>query len=260
MSNLPAASESPASTIPSSTVKVGRIFPRFTLAQRWEHALLFLSFLVLFLTGLPQKYRTASWSQQILATPEQLELVQTIHHIAAVVLILEVLYHLGRAVVLMARRSLPADIFVNWQDFKDAGQMVSYLLFLRKEKPLFGKYNFEQKFTYWLTFLWIGILVVSGLIIWFPEDVTRVLPGGVVPAAKMAHSTEAIVAAIFIIIWHFYHVHLERFNLSMFNGNLTEEEMQTYHTREYQRLTGNIPGETAGQPEQSSGQGGGDPG
>ncbi len=143
-------------------MRTERFFQRFTLAQRWEHALLILSFLVLLLTGLPQKYRTTSWSQQILATPEQLQLVQTIHHIAAVVLILEVIYHIGRAFLLMARRRLPADIFVNWQDVKDAGQMVAYLLFLRKEKPKFGKYNFEQKVTYWFIFVGIGIMVVSG--------------------------------------------------------------------------------------------------
>jgi formate dehydrogenase gamma subunit len=255
MSNAPLPSEQPVPVASTPAVHVVRFFQRFTLAQRWEHALLFLSFLVLFLTGLPQKYRTAGWSQQILATPEQLQLVQTIHHIAAVVLILEVLYHLGRAILLMARRRLSADIFINWQDVKDAGQMVAYLLFLRKEKPAFGKYNFEQKVTYWFTFVGIGILVISGVIIWFPEAVTQVLPGSVIPAAKMAHSTEAIVAAIFIIIWHFYHVHIERFNTSIFNGKLNENEMQTYHALEYQRLTGEIPG----QANQDAGEGGGDP-
>lgn len=230
----------------SPAVRTERFFQRFTLAQRWEHALLILSFLVLLLTGLPQKYRSANWSQQILATPERVDLVQTIHHIAAVVLILEVVYHLGRAIWLMAKRRLPADVFVNWQDFKDAGQMVGYLLFLRKEKPEFGKYNFEQKVTYWFFFVGIGIMVVSGIIIWFPEAVTRVLPGSVVPAAKLAHSTEAIAAAIFLVIWHFYHVHIERFNLSIFTGKLNEEDMQTYHAREYERLTGETSEQSRG--------------
>jgi hypothetical protein len=71
---------------------------------------------------------------------------------------------------------------------------------------------------------------------WFPEAVTRVFPGGVIPAAIMAHSTEAIVTAIFIVIWHFYHVHLERLNLSIFSGWLNEEDMRTYHSLEYYQL------------------------
>ena len=221
---------------PISAVKMHRMFQRFTRSVRWEHMVLFISFTVLLLTGLPQKYRTTTWSQQILSTPERVELIQTIHHIAAVVLILEVIYHLGNAIYLMARRRLSGDIFVTWQDFRDAGKMVAYLLYLRKDKPVFGKYTFEEKVTYWFIFFGVGIMLVSGIILWFPELITKVLPGGVIPAAKMAHSTEAIVAGIFVIIWHFYHVHLQRLNLSIFSGNISEEDMKTYHTLEYEQL------------------------
>lgn len=215
-----------------------RIFQRFTTGQRWEHMLLFISFSVLLLTGLPQKYRTATWSQQILSTPDRVELIQTIHHIAALVLIIEVIYHLGMAIYLMAKRKLPGDIFVEWKDFKDAGRMVGYLLFLKKEKPVFGKYTFEEKVTYWFIFIGVGIMVLSGIILWFPEIITKVLPGQVIPAAKLAHSTEAVVAGIFIILWHFYHVHLQRLNLSIFSGTISEEDLKTYHALEYEQLTG----------------------
>jgi len=219
-------------------IQTHRIFQRFTTGQRWEHLLLLISFSVLLLTGLPQKYRTATWSQQILSTPERVELIQTIHHIAAVILIIEVVYHLGMAIYLMAKRKLPGDIFITWQDIKDAGKMVAYLLFLKKEKPVFGKYTFEEKVTYWFIFIGVGIMVVSGVILWFPELITRVLPGGVIPAAKLAHSTEAIVAGIFIILWHFYHVHLQRLNLSIFSGTISEDDLKTYHALEYEQLTG----------------------
>lgn len=240
-------SEQPLETKPDSPpVQTVRMFKRFSLGQRWEHVLLMLSFTVLLLTGLPQRYRDTGWSQQILATPESVILVQTIHRIAAVVLILEVIYHLGAAIYQMARRRLSADIFITWQDVKDAGQMVAYLLFLRKDKPAFGKYNFEQKITYWFIFVGVGIMVVTGVILWFPEAVTWVLPGSVVPASKVAHSTEAIVAAIFIVLWHFFHVHLERLNLSIFTGKMNEDDMKTYHAREYERLTGDKSGQDGG--------------
>jgi cytochrome b subunit of formate dehydrogenase len=85
-------------------------------------------------------------------------------------------------------------------------------------------------------FFAIGIMVISGYIMWFPEVITRIFPGTVIPAAMMAHSTEAIVTTIFIILWHFYHVHLERLNLSIFSGWLNEEDMRTYHSLEYRRL------------------------
>ncbi|MBN1147379.1 MAG: cytochrome b/b6 domain-containing protein [Anaerolineales bacterium] len=219
-------------------VRIERTFQRFTLGQRWEHVLLLASFSALLLTGLPQKYRAAAWSQQILSTPERLETIQQIHHIAAIVLTAEVIYHLGRAIYLLFRRRLPGEMLPTWQDVLDAWQMFKYLLFISKEKPAFGKYNFEQKVTYWFLFFGIGIMVMTGLIIWFPVAATRVLPGGVVPAAKLAHSTEAIMAGIFVVIWHIYHVHIERLNLSIFTGRLSEHEMRTYHSAEYERLTG----------------------
>ena len=222
----------------SPPIQIERKFPRFTISQRWEHTLLILSFTILLLTGLPQKYRDIPISQQILSTPQRVVQIQTIHHFAALLLTLEAVYHLGKAVLLMVRRQLPGDMLVTLQDVRHAWQMIKYLLFFRKSQPKFGKYNFEQKITYWFLFFGIGILITTGFVIWFPEIITRILPGGIVPASKLAHSTEAIVAVIFIVIWHFYHVHLQRLNLSIFTGHLSEDEMRTYHQEEYERLTG----------------------
>jgi len=218
-----------------------RSFIRFTLGQRWEHVIVIISFTILLFTGLPQKYRTTTWSQTILSTPERVEMIRQIHHIAAVVLIAEVIYHLGFALYLLFKRKLSGEMFPTWQDFKDAWQMIKYLLFLSKRKPAFGKYNFEQKFTYWFIFFGIGIMVITGLILWFPIFFTQFLPGGIIPAAKLAHSSEAIVAVIFIITWHVYHNHLERQNLSIFTGRLNEKEYRKFHPLEYQRITGEKP-------------------
>lgn len=216
-----------------------KTFKRFSLTQRWEHMIIILSFTILLLTGLPQRYRSAPWSQQILSTPERIETVQQIHHIAAIVLTLEVIYHLGNALIHLVKRNLPGDMLPSWQDVRDAWHMILYLIFLRKEKPAFGKYNFEQKFTYWFLFWVFGVMVITGFIIWFPEWFTTFLPGGIVPASKVAHSTEAIIGAVFVIIWHFYHVHIERINLSIFTGWLNEKDMRRYHKLEYQHLTQN---------------------
>lgn len=213
-----------------------KTFQRFNLGQRWEHMLLFLSATTLLLTGLPQKYRELSWSQYLLSTPERLELIRQIHHIAAIILVIEAVYHIGRAIYQIIRRKLSADMLPTWQDVIDASQMVQYLLFIRKEKPKFGKFNFEQKVTYWFIFFGFLFMIISGFIIWFPVQTTQILPGGVVPAAKLAHSTESTIAAIFILIWHIYHVHLERLNLSIFTGRLTEKEMREYHAKELERL------------------------
>jgi formate dehydrogenase gamma subunit len=228
----------PKSTPSSSTtqVKLVRTFPRFTLSQRWEHAVLLISIAIQLLTGLPQKYATSPWSQAIISSPERLATIQLIHHISALLLTGLVIYHLGKAFYLIARRKLPGDMLPTLQDIKDAWNMLLYLIYIKKQKPAFGKFNFEQKATYWFLFFSVAVMIISGYIMWFPETATRILPGGVIPAAIMAHSTEAIATAIFIILWHFYHVHLERLNLSIFSGWLNEEDMRAYHTSEYDRL------------------------
>jgi formate dehydrogenase subunit gamma len=223
------------SSSPKNNIKLVRTFPRFDISQRWEHAVLLISIAVLLLTGLPQKYNTTTWSQTIISSPQRLNLIQGIHHIAALLLTALVIYHLGNIIVLMIRRKLSGEMLPTLQDVKDAWNMLLYLVFIKKQKPAFGKYNFEQKVTYWFMFVAIGIMLVSGYIMWFPETVTRVLPGQVIPGAIMAHSTEAIATAVFIIIWHFYHVHIERLNLSIFSGWLNEDDMRTYHSLEYER-------------------------
>ena len=176
------------SNVTSSQVQQEKTFLRFNLGQRWEHMLLILSATTLLLTGLPQKYREMSWSQYLLSTPERIELIRQIHHIAALILVLELVYHLGRAIYQLSRRKLSADMFPTWQDVIDAGQMIQYLLFFRKDKPKFGKFNFEQKVTYWFIFFGFSMMIISGFIIWFPVYFTQFLPGGVVPAAKIGRA------------------------------------------------------------------------
>ena len=237
------------SPLQNNPVSLVRTFPRFSVSQRWEHAIFLLCIAILLLTGLPQKYNTSTWSQLVISSPDRLNLIQQIHHITALVLTALVLYHLGKAIYLISRRKLSGDMLPTFQDVKDAWSMLLYLVFIRKQKPAFGKFNFEQKVTYWFLFFSIGIMIVSGYIMWFPKVITRLLPGGVIPGAIMAHSTEAIVTTIFIVLFHFYHVHFERLNLSIFSGWLNEDDMRTYHSIEYDRLlhkppSDQDPGET----------------
>jgi formate dehydrogenase gamma subunit len=237
------------STHMAETVKLERTFQRFAIGQRWEHGILILSVAGLLFTGLPQKFQYTGWSQWLISSPERLAQIQQIHHIFALLLIADVIYHLARGISLMVRRRLPGSIFPTWQDVRDAWQMIKFLLFLTRKKPAYGKYNFEQKFTYWFLFFGIGILVLSGLVLWFPLFITRFLPGGIIPAAFLAHSNEAIVAAVFIVIWHFFHVHLQRLNLSIFTGRLSEDEMREYHSAEFERLTGEAASQAGTQGE-----------
>jgi cytochrome b subunit of formate dehydrogenase len=81
---------------------------------------------------------------------------------------------------------------------------------------------------------------VSGLILLFPVFATSYLPGVVVTASKVAHSYEALLAVLAIVVWHFYHAHLagESFPMdtSIFTGRISAEKMRDHHPLEYERV------------------------
>ena len=97
------------------------------------------------------------------------------------------------------------------------------------EKPRFDRWTYWEKFDYWAVFWGVGIIGVSGLILWFPEIFCLVLPGEVINIAKVIHSEEALLATGFIFTIHFFNTHLraEKFpmDMSMLSGLVTEEEM-----------------------------------
>jgi hypothetical protein len=73
-----------------------RRYLRFRWPDRAEHIVLLGSFTILAVTGLVQKFAEAGVSQAIIAALGGIEPTRTIHHAAAVVLMLEGIFHLGR--------------------------------------------------------------------------------------------------------------------------------------------------------------------
>jgi len=217
-------------------------FTRFVLSQRIEHILLMLSFGMLCLTGLPQKFHDTAWAQGIMSAFGGIGTMRVIHHIFAFMLAFEFLYHLiVIAYELLFVRPRPLPMLPRLQDVRDGLGSVAYLSGLRREKPSFDRYDFRQKVEYW-ALIW-GLLVMggTGLILMFPVVVTRYLPGVFLPVAKVAHGYEAILAFLAIITWHFYNAHLSSgafpLDTGIFTGKISQERMLEEHPLEYERLT-----------------------
>src|SRR6185503_9526679 len=68
-------------------------YDRFSRWQRMEHILLILSFTTLAVTGLPQKFMQADISRALISLMGGIETTRQIHHTAAIVLMLESVYH-----------------------------------------------------------------------------------------------------------------------------------------------------------------------
>jgi cytochrome b subunit of formate dehydrogenase len=212
--------------------KVTQTYLRFPLARRIEHWVMMLSFTLLGLTGLPQRFPDAGLSRAILSLLGGIESLRTIHHTAAIIMMFGTAWHIlvmGYSVFVLRDQM---SMLPTLQDAKDGLQALLYNIGFAKTYPQMGRYTFEEKMEYW-AFVWGAVVMgATGFMMWNPITATQYLPGEFVPAAKAAHGGEAVLAVLAIIIWHMYGVHIKRFNKAMFDGKMTEEDMLHEHPLE----------------------------
>ena len=209
---------------------------RFDVLQRIEHFILLVSFSLLGITGLAQKFAANPIADVTLRLFGGIEGSRTIHHISAIVMGLLCAYHIVavgyRVFVLRARLTmLPGS-----GDFFELVNDVKYNLGLTKAPTKFGRYNYGEKMEYWAMVWGTIVMGLTGFMMWNPIATTKLVPGEWIPAAKAAHGGEAVLAVLAIIIWHFYNVHIKTFNKSMFTGHLDEHQMTHEHGRELEGI------------------------
>jgi formate dehydrogenase gamma subunit len=215
-------------------------YTRFDISQRVEHFIFLLSFTVLGITGLVQKYSDSTISQQIIRSFGGIENTRQIHHWAAVVMMIVSIFHILNLLYRIYVLRVPWSMMPVIEDIKHLIHDIGYYLGIRKEQAYYGRYNYAEKMEY-LAVVWGTIIMgITGFMMWNPIVTTEYLPGQFIPAAKAAHGAEAILAVLSILLWHFYHVHLRHFNKSMFTGKLTREEMKEEHPAELAEIDAGI--------------------
>jgi formate dehydrogenase subunit gamma len=200
-----------------------------------------VSFTMLCVTGLPQKYHQVAWGQALLGFLGGIQQARVIHHLFAAMFLFEGVYHVAVVVfeLIFARRK-PLGMVPGLQDVRDGLGSVAYLAGLRKEGPRYDRYDFKQKVEYWAMIWGTFSMGVTGMILLFPVIATRFLPGVFVPASRILHGYEAVLAFLAIITWHFYSAHLAAgpfpLDTSIFTGKVSLERMKEEHPKEYERL------------------------
>lgn len=214
------------------TVVEKRTYLRWPLPYRIEHWVQMASFTILALTGLPQKYSEAGISKAFIELLGGIDTVRVIHRASATILMLAVVYHIGAIFYRLYVKRFRLSMLPTLYDARAALQAFRYNLGLAKNYPQEGRYTFGEKMEYW-AFVWgTMVMVITGFMLWNPIATTNILPGQVIPAAKVAHGAEAVLAVLAIILWHMYNVHIREFNRSMFTGKLKEKEMLEEHPLE----------------------------
>lgn len=211
----------------------GRPVLRMKPSQRWQHAVLATSFIVLAITGFALKFPD-SWVATLMGASEPFR--RWSHRIAGVVLLVIGLYHLIYLVRTPDGRKLVKDLFPVKKDLTDVVAAVRYLFGLSSEKPQIGRFGYAEKMEYWAVVWGTIIMGVTGLMIWFKMDVTQWLPRWMVDVALTIHYYEAILACLAIIVWHFYHVIFDPdvypLNMACWDGKVSAHWQQEEHPLE----------------------------
>lgn len=216
---------------------------RFDIHQRIQHVGLMVSFTLLVLTGLPMKFSTLGISQWWVSAWGGIEVTRTTHNFAAWMMLAVCIYHIIYLVfnVLVLRKPFPVKMIPSKSDLITLYQEILYFIGISKRKPQFDRFNWREKFDYWALFWGMPVMFLSGFILMYPVFFTNIFPGWVVPTALVAHSEEAMLALIWIMIVHIFFNHFSPgifpMNTSIFTGKVEVERYQRDHPVEYARLT-----------------------
>jgi cytochrome b subunit of formate dehydrogenase len=213
-------------------------YDRFTRSDRAQHAVMVVSFLVLAVTGLPQKYIYLNnrYLDDLIDLMGGIEGVRVIHRWAATALMLVTVYHLLAVAHRVLVRRVSLSMLPRYQDVVDALKAVRYNLGLAGARPRTDRYTWEEKVEYWSLLWGTVVMIATGFMLWNPIATARFLPGEFIPAAQVVHGGEALLAILAVLVWHFYSVHLRHFNRAMFTGRMTEHEMEHEHPLELARI------------------------
>jgi formate dehydrogenase subunit gamma len=215
-------------------------FRRFSSWRIAEHWMLLLTFAVLVITGLSQKFYTIDISQWLIFHLGGIDRARLIHRGAGVIFSLITAVHMLTGIIGITLKNWPPSMFINKEDISDLIHNIRYYLGMEKSPAVCGRYNYRQKFEYWGVLLSGVLMMFTGLILWFPALITRFLPGEVIPAAKVLHTNQAFLMFLIIALWHIYNSifspEVFPMDTSMFTGYISRERMIHEHPVELESI------------------------
>ncbi len=178
---------------------------RLTVNERWQHALLMATFVLLAYTGFALRYHDAGWMQFLAPFGEDVR--RSIHRWSAFVFSLLAVYHVFYLAFTRRGRFVLKEMLPLWADAKVFFQRTAYNIGLRKSPPDHKSfYHYPEKIEYWSLVWGSLIMVATGGVLVFNNFVLKHFPLWMSDLAGMIHYYEAVLACLAILIWHLYGV------------------------------------------------------
>jgi cytochrome b subunit of formate dehydrogenase len=228
---------------------------RMGLAERGQHGLLAMSFIVLVYTGFALKFPD-SWPFAWLVALEKGAAIRGwVHRGAAAAMVLACLWHLAYLPTRRGRSLLLA-MLPRYEDLKETLQNLGYLLGLRAEPPRFDRFSYIEKAEYWALIWGSMVMAATGFALWFENLALHYLPKWVLDLATMVHYYEAWLATLAIVVWHFYMVifnpDVYPVNWTWLTGKISTAMLRHEHPREYERMRAEEEAESEASTDQDA--------
>jgi thiosulfate reductase cytochrome b subunit/uncharacterized protein with PIN domain len=232
-----------ASHASESKIYVSRFKPFYSRL----HLMVIVSFFALALTGMTLKFSYTAWARVLSRVFGGFETAGGIHRVAAVITLAYFTLHLWDLFRRKRReagglRKLffgPNTMLPTRTDLREAVGSIKWFVGAGP-RPEYGRWTYWEKFDYFAVFWGVGMIGSTGLLLWFPELFTNVLPGWAINVATIIHSDEALLAVGFIFTIHFFNTHFrpEKFPMDpvIFTGSVPLEELKVDRPREYAEL------------------------
>jgi len=220
---------------------------RFPTFYSRLHLMVIVSFFGLALTGMTLKFSYTGWARVLAKFFGGFETAGLIHRACALITFAYFGLHLWDLIKRKRReagglRKLilgPGSMLPNKTDLKEIGASFRWF-FGRGPRPQYGRWTYWEKFDYFAVFWGVAVIGATGLLLWFPELFTHILPGSFLNVATIIHSDEALLAVGFIFTIHFFNTHFrpEKFPMDpvIFTGRVPLEEFKIDRPREYAEM------------------------
>jgi cytochrome b subunit of formate dehydrogenase len=206
---------------------------RFSRLDRMFHLGLMLTFLIQTATGFGRLFYGTAWGKLISGVfggyETALKIHQSVGSIMIVGFILHIMYLMTRVEWANLGKSVfgPDSLVPTLQDARHLGARIKWFFGLGAP-PKLDRWAYWEKFDYWAVFWGLPLLAVTGVMLMYPLQTSRFLPGWALNVAGLLHEAEAILAVGYIFIVHFFIGHLRPFsfplNEAMFAGSVAIEE------------------------------------